>query len=71
MNDITFRVSPTISGWSVGCDLLEPTYYRSGARAEAAARSLAIRLTDTGCNTRIVIRDLTHQVVATHRYFGA
>jgi hypothetical protein len=72
MTDVTLKVQPAAGGWWVDCDLpLEPTYFRSGARAEATARALALRLTDTGCDVRVVINDRAEQVVATHRYFAA
>lgn len=71
MEEVVLRVGPAASGWEVECDrYLEPTYYRSGARAEEIARSLALHLTGTGCDVRLLIRDRSDRVVATHRYFG-
>lgn len=71
MNDVNMRVQAATAGWWVGCDLpLEPTYFRSGARAEAVARSLAIHLSGAGHDVFLEIRDRSEQPVATHRYFA-
>lgn len=71
MTDIVFRVNPAAGGWWVDCDLpLEPTYFRSGAKAEETARSLALRLNDTGRDVRVVISDRAQQIVATHHFFA-
>jgi hypothetical protein len=71
MNDIVLRVGPAASGWSVDCSLLETTFFRSGARAEAEARRIAIELSGVGHDVRLNVHDRAEQVVATHRYFGA
>lgn len=71
MQSVHIDVRPIGAGWWVGCDLpLQPTYFRSGARAEAMARSLAIRLTETGCDVRVSVSDRLDQLIATQRYFA-
>lgn len=71
MHEVVLRVHPAAGGWWVDCDLpLEKTYFRSGARAEAVARSLAIHLSGAGHDVRLMVRDRGDQVVATHRYFA-
>jgi hypothetical protein len=71
MDEILLTVAPVASGWSVDCSLLQTTFFRSGARAEAEARRLAIELSGVGHDVRLRVRDRAEQVVATHRYFGA
>lgn len=72
MDDIILRVHPAAGGWWLGCDLpIEPTYFRSGALAERVARSLAVRLSETGRDVVLVINDRAEVTVATQRYFGA
>jgi hypothetical protein len=72
VNDVLLRVNPGAGGWWVDCDLpLEPVYFRSGTRAEAVARTLALHLSGTGRDVRVVIQDRSEQVIATQRYFGA
>jgi hypothetical protein len=51
-----------------GC--FEPTLFRSGGRAEEAARHLAGRLATHGCEARVCIRDSRNLVVGEHRYFA-
>jgi hypothetical protein len=72
MNEVVLRVHPAAGGWWVACDLpIEPVYFHSGARAEAAARSLAQTLSDAGHDTKVVINDRADFPVATQRYFAA
>jgi hypothetical protein len=71
MKDIRLQVNPTVSGWRVVCDLpIEATYFRSGARAEQAARDLAVHFSEAGHDVRVLIEDRGEQVVATQRYFA-
>jgi len=70
MHEITLKVGPVGSGWSIDCSLLEPIFFRSGARAEAAGRDLALHLSGAGHDVRMLICDRTEQYVVTHRYFG-
>lgn len=72
MLELTLKVEPASDGWWLDCDLpLEPTYFRSGARAESAARNLALRLSDAGRDVRLVIRDRRLRTVAMHVYPGS
>ena len=71
MKDVQLQVQPASGGWSIGCDLpLEFTFFRCGARAETAARNLAIHLCGAGYDVRVVIEDRHNQVLATQRYFA-
>ncbi len=71
MNEVILDVKAVSGGWWVGCDLpIEPTFYRSGARAEQMARALAVRLSEAGHDVRLLVNDRAHQLVATQRYFG-
>ncbi len=70
MSDIELKVGPAPGGWALDCAAIQPTYFRSGGRAEAAARRLAIQLSSAGHDVRMVVRDSTEQMVATHLYFG-
>jgi len=71
MNEVVLRVQPAAGGWWVDCDLpIEPTYFRSGARAEEVARSLAIHLSGAGHEVKVEIRDRSELTVATQRYFA-
>jgi UDP:flavonoid glycosyltransferase YjiC (YdhE family) len=45
--------------------------FLSGARAEAHARSLARRLSDTGEEVRLVVHDRSRQLVGQARYGSA
>ena len=65
------EVSHVNGAWRLsasGC--FEPTLFRSGARAEAAARTLAARFALHGCDTRVRIRDSSNLLVGEHRYFA-
>jgi hypothetical protein len=71
MVEVILKVGPAGGGWWVDCDLpLEPTFFHSGAKAEQAARALALRLTAAGREVRIFIKDQSERAVATHRYFA-
>ena len=69
----TVRVSvhPAAGGWEMACDLpVEPVYFRSGASAEAAARSLAVRLSGEGNDVKLTVHDRAARPIATQRYFA-
>ena len=71
MREVVMSVLPAAEGWWVECDLpLEPTFYLSGARAEACARDLAVRLRDIGLDVRLLVKDRRERTVATHRYLS-
>ena len=72
MSDVVLKVRPTEIGWWLESNLpLEPIYFRSGARIEAAARDMAERLADRGLDVELVINDRANQTIATRRYIGA
>lgn len=72
MDLVTLRVHPAAGGWWLDCDLpLQPTYFRSGARAEAVARGLAAHLAATGREAQVVITDRGLRDVAAQRYRAA
>jgi hypothetical protein len=72
MSEMRLKVSPMGAGWSVDCSLpLQPIYFRSGARAEEVARSLAVRLSSAGRDVHVTIHDRAKQVVGTQIYFAA
>ena len=69
MNQVTLSVQPATGGWWLDCSLpFARPYFRSGACVEAAARALAARLADGGCDVRLVINDRANQPVATQHY---
>ena len=69
---VRMQVHPTRYGWQLSCDLpIETTYYPSGARAEVAARNLALRLSDVGHDVQVEIQNLDSQVVGTQIFFAA
>lgn len=71
MKEVRMQVQPANGGWWIDCDLpIEPTYFRSGARAEQVARTLAVHLSTAGHNVRVEIEDRAAQVIATQRYFA-
>ncbi len=72
MLDVHILVGPAVGGgWRVDCDMpLEPAYFRSGARAEQTARTLAERVSAAGVDAKVIIADRRDQVVATQRYFA-
>jgi len=68
---VRLKVQPAMGGWQVHCDLpLETSYFRSGARAERAARELAIRLSALGNDVQLIIEDRGHRVVGIQLYFA-
>ncbi len=68
---ILMQVQPAKDGWQVNCDLpIETTYFRSGAQAEGAARSLAVRLSGLGHDVKVEIQDRQSRVVGTQIYFA-
>jgi len=72
MREVKMTVGSGAEGWWVDCDLpLEPTYYRSGGHAERAAGEMAVVISKTGCDVKLVILDRRAAVIATRRYFGA
>lgn len=64
-------VSPLESGWAVLCAGLEPLVFRSGGRAEAAARQLAACLAELGRAVQLRIMDRTRNVIATQLFPAA
>lgn len=69
MSDVVLQVRPTPIGWWLDSNLpLEPIYFRSGARIEAAAREMAVRLADEGLDVQLIINDRSNQTIATRRY---
>jgi len=65
------EVSHVNGAWCLSaCGCFELTLFRSGARAEAAARNLAGRLALHGCETRVCVRDARNLMVGEHRYFA-
>jgi hypothetical protein len=63
-------VTPVEGGWCVECSMTGQLMFLSGAKAEEKARSLAQCLASGGQDVRVVIHDLSKQVVATRRYFS-
>jgi hypothetical protein len=62
-------VAPIEGGWSVACDAVrEPMVFLSGARAEAQARALAVRLSDAGDDVELTVRDRAQVLVGTASY---
>ena len=71
MRTILVSILPAAGGWELDCDLpVETTYFRSGGRAEEAARNLAVRLIGEGNDVKLVVHDRSAQPVATQRYFA-
>ncbi len=52
-------------GWS------EPTLFRSGGRAEQAARRLAFCLAELGWDARVNVHDKHNALIGAFHYFGA
>ncbi len=72
MSEVVLNVRPTEMGWRLESNLpLEPIYFRSGARIEAAARDMARRLSERGLDVQLVINDRANQLIATRRYLAA
>jgi hypothetical protein len=56
-------------GWSVAWDGVgQPMLFLSGARAEAHARALALRLCDAGEDVDLTVRDRARVLVGSARY---
>lgn len=71
MDWLDIEVGPAQTGWRVGCDLpLQPTYFHSGARAEAMARRLAIQLSEAGLDVRLRVNDRAARPIAIYNYPG-
>jgi hypothetical protein len=64
-------VEPAAEGWVVRCLALSiVAVFRSGARAEAAARRLGQAFARTGASALVVVHDRRFDVIGTARYFG-
>ena len=61
-------VSPLAEGWAVFCVGLEPLIFRSGGRAEAQARRLAMALAKLGRAVQVCIQDRARNLVGTLLY---
>lgn len=64
-------VQPLAEGWAVICSGLEPLVFRSGGRAEAAARRLALALAKMGRAIELRILDRARNLVGTQIYPAA
>ena len=62
------RVSPLAEGWAVFCVGLEPLIFRSGGRAEAQARRLAMALAKLGRAVQVRVHDRARNLVGTLLY---
>ncbi len=64
-------VWPVGGGWSLDCGPgLEPMMFLSGARAEAHARALALRLSEAGGEVQLTVRDRSRTLVGQTRYLA-
>lgn len=64
-------VSPVEGGWSVECvGRWRPMLFLSGARAEQQARAIARRLSDSGDDVQVTVRDRDRVLVGSTRYFA-
>ena len=61
-------VSPLADGWAVLCSGLEPLVFRSGARAEAQARHLAVCLARLGQEIQVRVLDRARNLVGAQLY---
>lgn len=61
-------VSPLADGWAVRTAGLEPLVFRSGARAEAQARRLAVALARLGRAVQVRILDRARNLVGDDTY---
>lgn len=61
-------VSPLADGWAVRTAGLEPLVFRSGARAEAQARRLAVALAQLGREVQVRILDRARNLVGAQTY---
>jgi hypothetical protein len=56
-------------GWALDCDAIRaPMMFLSGARAEAHARALALRLSQAGDDVELTVRDRACVVVGLAHY---
>ena len=69
MLEVTVFVRPADGGWQVDSAFAgAPLMFLSGAKAEAAAHTLAQRLQRGGATAEVVIEDRLSQVVGARRY---
>ncbi len=61
-------VAPLAGGWAVVCAGLEPLVFRSGGRAEAQAKRLALALARLGRAAQVRIFDRARNLVGTRIY---
>jgi hypothetical protein len=64
-------VSPLADGWAVLTAGIEPLVFRSGARAEAAARRLAACLAKLGRAVQVRVLDRSRNLVGAQLYPAA
>lgn len=57
--------------WVTAAGLSEPTLFRSGGRAEQAARRLACCLAELGWDARVNVHDKHNALIGAFHYFGA
>lgn len=58
-------VSPLAEGWAVRCAGIEPLVFRSGGRAEAQAKRLAVVLARLGRAVQVRVLDRARNLVGT------
>ena len=64
-------VQPMADGWAVLTPDVEPLVFRSGRKAEEAAKALAARLADLGRAVLVRIHDRSHTLIGTAWYPAA
>jgi len=64
-------VSPLAEGWAVICSGIEPLVFRSGGRAEAQAKRLAVALAKLGRAVQVRILDRARNLVGTQVFPAA
>lgn len=63
------KVGPVAGGWIVdGVEGLEPLIFRSGARAEAHARALALVIAQGGSDADVAVLDRRDRPVGAYRF---
>ena len=68
---VKISVIPLDFGWAVDAEsAFEPMVFRSGGRAEAHARALAIALSRAGAHAYVIINDSTGRTVGANFYGG-
>ena len=67
-NQRVILVSPLADGWAVICAGLEPLLFRSGGRAEAQAKRLALALAKLGQAVQVRIMDRSWNLVGAQLY---